>query len=123
MRTYLSVSLLFIYFPIHHVNSLKYIKEDHGRIRGIGKEVCFLKVQIYTTTTCPYCKLEKEYLDSKGIKYENIFVDQDAKAAEDMVKISGQMGVPFTVISKDDGSQTAAILGFDKNKINQALGI
>ena len=81
-----------------------------------------MKIQIYTTTTCPYCKLEKEYLDSKGIKYENIFVDQDSKAAEDMVKISGQMGVPFTVITKDDGF-LISILGFDKDKINQALGL
>lgn len=84
--------------------------------------MCFLKIQIYTTTTCPYCKLEKEYLDSKGIKYENIFVDQDAKAARDMVKISNQMGVPFTVITKEDGSQVT-ILGFDEDKINQALGV
>ena len=79
------------------------------------------KVTIYSTVTCPYCKLEKEYLDSKGIKYENIFVDQDAKAAEEMVKISGQMGVPFTVIT-DDGSKET-ILGFDRTKIDSALGL
>ena len=81
-----------------------------------------MKVTIYTTTTCPYCKLEKEYLDSKGIKYENIFVDQDAKAAEDMVKISGQMGVPFTVVTGDDGSKIT-ILGFDRARIDSALGL
>lgn len=81
-----------------------------------------MQIKIYTTTTCPYCKAEKEYLDSKEIKYENIFVDQDPKVAEEMVKISGQMGVPFTVISKDDGSQVT-ILGFDKDKLNQSLGI
>lgn len=80
------------------------------------------KITIYTTTTCPYCKMAKEYLDSKGIKYENIFVDQDPTAAEDMVKISGQMGVPFTVITKDDNSRET-ILGFDREKINQALGL
>lgn len=80
-----------------------------------------VNITIYSTTTCPYCKLEKEYLDSKGIKYSNIFVDQDPKAAEEMVKISGQMGVPFTVIEKD--GQKTTILGFDKDKINQALGI
>lgn len=79
-----------------------------------------MKVAIYTTTTCPYCKLEKEYLDSKGIKYDNIFVDQDPKAAEEMVKISGQMGVPFTVITQDDGSKES-ILGFDKARIDSAL--
>lgn len=80
------------------------------------------KVTIYSTTTCPYCKMEKEYLDSKGIQYENIFVDQDPKAAEDMVKISGQMGVPFTVITKDDNSKVT-ILGFDQDKINKGLSL
>jgi glutaredoxin-like YruB-family protein len=80
------------------------------------------KVKIYTTTTCPFCKLEKEYLDSKSISYETVLVDQDAKAAEEMVKISNQMGVPFTVITKDDGGQET-ILGFDKDRINQALNI
>ncbi len=78
------------------------------------------KVTIYTTATCAYCKMEKEYLDSKGIKYENIFVDQDPKAAEEMVKISGQMGVPFTVITKDDGTRET-ILGFDRTRIDAAL--
>lgn len=81
-----------------------------------------MRVMIYSTTTCPYCKLEKEYLDSKGIKYTNIFVDQDSKAAEGMVKISGQMGVPFTVITYDDGSKET-ILGFDRAKIDLALGL
>lgn len=80
------------------------------------------KITIYTTTTCPYCKMEKEYLTSKDIPYENIFVDQDPKAAEEMVKISGQMGVPFTVITKDDNSKVT-ILGFDKNRLNQTLGL
>lgn len=79
------------------------------------------KVTIYSTVTCPYCKMEKEYLDSKGIKYDNIFVDQDAKAAEGMVKISGQMGVPFTVITDDESKET--ILGFDRTKIDSALGL
>lgn len=80
------------------------------------------QVTIYTTTTCPYCKLEKEYLDSRGIKYTNIFVDQDPKEAEEMVKISQQMGVPFTVITHEDGSKDT-ILGFDKEKINSSLGL
>lgn len=80
------------------------------------------KVKMYKTATCPYCKMESEYLTSKSIQFEEIYVDQNPKAAEDMVKISGQMGVPFTVITKDDGSQVT-VLGFDKDKINQALGL
>lgn len=81
-----------------------------------------MSVTIYTTTTCPYCKMEKEYLDSKGVKYENVFVDQDANKAQEMMDLSGQLGVPFTVIEEEDGSETK-ILGFDKPKLNEALGI
>ena len=81
-----------------------------------------VKVTIYTTTTCPYCKMEKEYLDSKGIKHEDILVDHDVQAAQEMLEKSGQMGVPFTVISKEDGSEVT-ILGFDKEKLNQELSI
>ncbi len=81
-----------------------------------------MSVTIYTTTTCPYCKMEKEYLDSKGIKYENIFVDLNSVQAKEMMDLSGQMGVPFTVIKKDDGSEVK-ILGFDKAKLNEALNI
>lgn len=81
-----------------------------------------LKVTIYSTKTCPFCKMEKAYLDSKNISYKNIYVDEDQKAAEEMIKISGQMGVPFTVIEKDDGSKVT-ILGFEKEKIDKELGL
>ncbi|MEX0616389.1 MAG: glutaredoxin family protein [Candidatus Woykebacteria bacterium] len=81
-----------------------------------------MKVTIYTTTTCPYCKMEKDYFDEKGVKYENVFVDQDAKKAQEMMELSGQLGVPFTVIEKDDGSEEK-ILGFDKEKLNLALNL
>lgn len=66
--------------------------------------------------------MEKAYLDSKKVQYTNIYVDEDQKAAEEMIKISGQMGVPFTVIEKDDGSKVT-ILGFEKEKLDKQLGI
>ena len=81
-----------------------------------------VEVKIYTTTTCPYCKMEKDYLDLKGIKYENFFVDENPKKAQEMMDESGQMGVPFTEITKDDGTEEK-ILGFDKEKLDKALGI
>lgn len=81
-----------------------------------------IKVTIYKTVTCPYCKMESEYLISKGVQFEEIYVDKDPKAAEEMVKISNQMGVPFTVIDKEDGSKVT-ILGFDRVKIDQELGL
>lgn len=81
-----------------------------------------MTIKIYTTSTCPYCKMEKAYLDEKGIKYENISVDNDDEQAHRMIDESGQMGVPFTEITKDDGT-LVKILGFDKPKLNEALGV
>ncbi len=80
------------------------------------------KVTVYTTRTCPFCKMEKDFLNSNGIEYSEILVDEDPIEAKKMVEISGQMGVPFTVIDGEDGSRIA-ILGFDQKKISQTLGI
>jgi len=80
------------------------------------------KVVMYTTVTCPFCKMQKDYLKSKNIQFSEILVDQNPDEAQKMIEISGQMGVPFTVITKDDGVQEN-ILGFDKARIDAALGI
>lgn len=75
------------------------------------------KVIIYTTPFCFYCKMAKEYFKSKGIQYEEYNVMSDIPRREEMVKKSGQLGVPVIDI---DGK---IILGFDKPKINKYLGI
>lgn len=66
--------------------------------------------------------MEKAYLDEKKIKYENFFVDQDEKKADEMIQKSGQMGVPVTVITQDNGSETL-IVGFDRKRIDKELNI
>ncbi|MBI4059149.1 glutaredoxin family protein [Candidatus Microgenomates bacterium] len=82
-----------------------------------------MRVKIYSTVTCPYCKMLKDYLTEKKITFENVFVDQDEKGKEEMMQASGGfLGVPFTVITKGDGIKET-VLGFDKNKINDVLGI
>ena len=81
-----------------------------------------MKVTIYTTRTCPFCKMEKEYLNSKNIQYEEILVDERPEEAQKMIAMSGQLGVPFTVIKKEDG-QEEKILGFDEARIDQILQI
>ncbi len=80
------------------------------------------KVRIYSTTTCGYCKTEKAYLTERGVAFDDIMVDSNPEKAKEMIELSGQMGVPFTVITKDDGSEVH-ILGFDKAKIDVALGL
>jgi glutaredoxin 3 len=81
-----------------------------------------MQITIYSTTTCPYCKMLKDYLNGRGISYQEKLVDQDDEARDKMVEDSGGfMGVPFTVIIKDDGSKTT-VVGFDKGKIDGILG-
>lgn len=72
-------------------------------------------VKVYSTPTCPYCIRAKEYLSSKGVEFHNIDVSQDQAAAEEMVKLSGQMGVPVIVIGEE------VITGFDKARIERLI--
>lgn len=79
------------------------------------------KITIYSTTSCPYCKIEKQWLDKNDIKYTNIFIDEDEKAAELLIKKSKQMGVPVTEIVKD--GKEHLVIGFDKPKLAELLEI
>lgn len=76
-----------------------------------------MKVTIYTTPYCSYCKMAKEYFKSKNIEYTEYDVMADVAKREEMVKKSGQLGVPVIDI---DGK---IVMGFDKQKINEYLGI
>ena len=80
------------------------------------------KITIYSTATCGYCNMLKSYLQNRDITYEEKHADQDQKLAEELYEKSGQLGVPFTIIEKDDGTEET-ILGFDRQKIDLALGI
>ena len=65
----------------------------------------------------------KDYLTQKGFTYEEKLVDQDDLAKDEMSKESnGFLGVPFSLVRKEDGTK-ATIIGFDKGKINEILGI
>jgi alkyl hydroperoxide reductase subunit F len=80
-----------------------------------------MSITLYSTTTCPYCKMEKDFLKSKNVAFKEILVDQDEKAAEDMIKLTGQYGVPVTVIEKDGAKDI--VVGWDKRKIAELVGI
>jgi len=81
-----------------------------------------IKVKLYSTTTCPYCKMEAAWLDEKKVKYELIHVDKDQKEAEDMVKKTGQMGVPVTAI-QFEGGEEEFVVGFDRPQLSQILSV
>jgi glutaredoxin len=84
--------------------------------------VSMTKVKIYFTIWCGFCRAEKRYLDEKKVTYEDVDVEADEAAGHEMVHLSGQMGVPFTVITKDDGSRVG-IVGFDQARLAQELGL
>lgn len=64
----------------------------------------------------------REYLEKNNFQYEVKYADEDQALAQELLQKSGQLAVPFTVIAKDDGEEVS-ILGFDKPKVDAALGI
>lgn len=81
-----------------------------------------MKVTVYSTKTCGYCNMLKSWLDDKSIEYTNYNVEENPYAAQMMVSMSGQMGVPFSTIERDDG-QVEKILGFDRPRFEAALAV
>ena len=73
------------------------------------------KVVIYSTPTCPICKRAKAYFTEKGISYQEIDVAASRDAAREMIKKSGQMGVP--VIFVDD----EMLIGFNQPEFDKLL--
>lgn len=74
-------------------------------------------VTIYSTPTCPYCHMVKNYLKSKNIDFNDFNVAEDQEKAKEMMEKTGQMGVP--VVEIDDH----IIIGFDKPEIDRLLNL
>jgi len=74
-------------------------------------------IKVYSTPTCPYCIRAKQFLKDNNLVFQDVDVSTVQEAADEMIKKSGQMGVPVLDI---DGE---IIVGFDKDRIKIALGI
>lgn len=74
-------------------------------------------VKVYSTPTCPWCIRTKEFLKENNITFQDTDVSGNQTALDEMIQKSGQMGVPVLDIEGE------IIVGFDKEKIKQALGI
>ena len=75
------------------------------------------KVIMFTTPTCSFCNSAKRYLREKKIKFKEVDVSRDQRAARDMQRRAGTTGVPVILINN------RPIVGFDKPKINRMLNI
>lgn len=75
------------------------------------------KITIYTTPPCVFCKMTKAFFKEHNIAYEEKDVSSDAKARDEMIAKSNQMGVPVIDI---DGK---IVIGFDKPRLSQLIGV
>lgn len=73
------------------------------------------KITVYSTNTCPYCTMAKQYLTKKGVPFEDVNVEENQQKAHEMIQKSGQMGVPVIDINGE------IIIGFNQHAIEQAL--
>ena len=75
------------------------------------------KVIVFTTSTCPWCRKTKEYLKRNQIPFKEVNVQRNPSAARDLVRMTGQTGVPVILINN------RPIVGFNKPLIDRLLGI
>jgi glutaredoxin 3 len=66
-------------------------------------------ITIFTTNTCAYCVMVKKYLQSKGLSYEEVNLDQSPERQAEALQVSGALTVPITVITKEDDSRQVVI--------------
>ena len=74
-------------------------------------------ITIYSTPTCHYCNMTKEYFNANGVKYEEIDVSQDQDKRKEMMEKSGQLGVPVILIGEE------VVVGFNRPKLARLLEI
>lgn len=73
------------------------------------------EVKLYSTPSCPYCRMAKDFLEEEGISFTPVDVSKDENAVVEMVDKSGQMGVP--VLEVDN----TIVVGFDRGAYKKAL--
>lgn len=79
------------------------------------------QVTMYSTSSCPYCKMAKEFFQHHNVEFTNYNVGDDKEKAEEMLTKTAQTGVPVIVIKK--GTEEDVVVGFDQQKLSELLGI
>ncbi len=73
-------------------------------------------VTIYSTPTCHFCHAAKDFMNEQGVEYKEVDVSTDAEQRQEMIEMTGQMGVPVIRIGDD------VVVGFDEGKVKELLG-
>lgn len=77
-------------------------------------------ITIFTTNTCAYCKMVKQYLNAKGMKYDEINLDTEPEKQQQAYELSGQLTVPITLVTNTDDSQQV-IVGYNLSQLAPAI--
>jgi glutaredoxin-like YruB-family protein len=77
------------------------------------------KVKIYTTSTCMYCKMAKDFFAANNVPFEEFNVGTDIEKRKEMLELTGQMGVPVITVE----GETEPVIGFDKPRLVNSLGL
>ena len=75
------------------------------------------RVVIFTTPTCSWCRRAKQYLSSRGVAFREVDVSRDERAARDLVRMTGQQGVPVILVGN------RPVVGFDKAQLDRLLAL
>ncbi len=78
------------------------------------------KVQIYTTTTCAYCRPVKEFLHARGMSYEEINLDTEPARRQELLALTGQLAVPVIVVTHEDNTKDVTV-GFNLPRLAAAI--
>lgn len=80
------------------------------------------KVTIYSTPSCHFCHMAKEFFDQNKVEYTNYDVQSDVSRRQEMMDKSGQMGVPVIAIAGEEGKEDI-VIGFDQGMLIELLGL
>lgn len=75
---------------------------------------------IYTTNTCSYCPMVKQYLKTKGLPYDEVNLEDHPERQEEVFKASGALTVPITIVTKQDNSQEV-VVGYNLSRLAPAI--
>jgi glutaredoxin 3 len=74
------------------------------------------KITVFSTTTCAYCPMVKEWLTKKGLEYEEVVLDKDPTRQQEVLQKSGTMSVPITIIEQENGMEQV-VIGFNPGQL------
>jgi glutaredoxin-like YruB-family protein len=74
-------------------------------------------VEIYSTPTCHFCHMAKDWFTEKGVKFVDYDVSADAEKRRHIMEVTGQMGVPVIIIGSD------VVIGFNQSKLEELLNL